>query len=376
MRVGLDGRCIQDHFPGIGRYAYNLSLQMARAAPELSLVLFYDPRAQNTRHDLSALEALPNMTMRPVDLPILSLRSQLALPRLARAERLDLFHSPYYVMPYAMPCPTVVTLHDLIPSLYPESLPRARLAPLFVLLQRLALWRAKGILVDSQATAEDVHSMLGAPISRLTVAPLGVEERFRPVPEAERTQMRERLGLRAPYILYLGINKPHKNLVRLIEAWAGLRPSERGACWLVLAGPDDPRYSQPRQAVVRLGLTESVRFVGEVADEDLPGLYAGAQAFVLPSLYEGFGLPVLEAMACGAPVACSRTSSLPEIVGDAALTFDPLSVPRICGALGRLLTEPGLRQRLSVLGQERAARFTWRRTAEATLALYRHIARG
>jgi len=165
--------------------------------------------------------------------------------------------------------------------------------------------------------------------------------------------------------------------VRLVEAWALVQDrgaaSEMGTAQLVLAGWEDPRYPQARQRVQELGLQNSVIFVGEVADADLPALYSGAASFVFPSLCEGFGLPVLEAMACGASVACSNTSSLPEIVGAAALTFDPTSVSEIATSLQLLLKNPGLRQALSERSLEQAARFSWQATAGATHEVYRKV---
>jgi alpha-1,3-rhamnosyl/mannosyltransferase len=190
--------------------------------------------------------------------------------------------------------------------------------------------------------------------------------------------MRARLGLPPRYVLYLGMNKPHKNLARLVEAWAQARrqaTTEAAAdpsIQMVIAGREDARYPQARQAAERLAA--DVRFLGAVAEADMPALYSGATLFVFPSLYEGFGLPVLEAMACGAPVACSTAPSLLEIVGDAALTFDPLDVNEMASVLTRALSDEALRRRLGRQGQAQAAGFTWRRAAAETLLVYRQAA--
>jgi alpha-1,3-rhamnosyl/mannosyltransferase len=184
--------------------------------------------------------------------------------------------------------------------------------------------------------------------------------------------VRRRYALPERYVLYLGSNKPHKNLIRLIEAWALL--AEYGTrSTLLIAGTWDPRHPEPRLLARRLGL-ENIRWLGPVPEPDIPALYAGATAFVFPSLYEGFGLPVLEAMACGTPVACSNTSSLPEVVGDAALLFDPTDAAGIAEALSRLMHDADLRADLRERTLRQAARFSWERTARATLTVYRQTA--
>jgi alpha-1,3-rhamnosyl/mannosyltransferase len=181
--------------------------------------------------------------------------------------------------------------------------------------------------------------------------------------------VRDSHGLPERYILYLGSNKPHKNLVRLVEAWAVLQPQPLP---LVVAGFWDARYPGPRQHAEELGI-EEVIWLGPVPEQDLPALYTGATLFVFPSLYEGFGLPVLEAMACGTPVACSDSSSLPEVAGDAAILFDSTDVGDMAEAIGLLLGNPDLRQRLAKAGLQRAKRFSWQRTAKETLEVYRHV---
>jgi glycosyltransferase involved in cell wall biosynthesis len=373
MRYGIDGRYIQDHFPGIGRYTYNLVPNLAALAPDDDLYVFHDPQARNTRYDLSVWARLPNVTLVSASAGTFTLKQQWLLPSLARHYRLALYHNPYYVIPYAMPCPTIAMLHDLIPRLYPQSLPNPRLARLFVAITRLTLWRARCVLVDAESTRQDLLRVMHARPERVVALPLAVDGDFRPRTEDETGPLRQRLGLVQPYVLYVGINKPHKNLVRLVEAWGGLPADLRAGHTLVLAGWEDPRYPETRNAVQQRRLEDQVRFLGAVSHQDLPLLYAGALGFVFPSLYEGFGLPVLEAMASGTPVACAHTSSLPEIVGEAALTFDPHSLPEMREALARLLLEPDLRRRLTIAGCARAHEFTWARTAAATLEIYRQI---
>jgi alpha-1,3-rhamnosyl/mannosyltransferase len=181
-----------------------------------------------------------------------------------------------------------------------------------------------------------------------------------------------RYGLPPNYVLYLGANKPHKNLERLVLAWEQVLAAQDGTPPppLVLAGHHDPRYPEARRLVTQRGLGQHVRFVPDVAEADVPALYSGAQLFVFPSFYEGFGLPPLEAMACGTPVLCSAASSLPEVVGEAALLFDPSSVPDLTAGLLRLLRDADLRARLAAAGRQQSRLFAWERTAHETLAVY------
>lgn len=372
MRYALDGRCIQDHFPGIGRYTYHLALGLPRLAPQDHFVVFHDPTAPNTRYDVEAIGCAPNVEMVAAPGGPLSLGQQWRLPKLARRLAVDLYHSPYYIYPYALPCPCLVTVHDLIPHLYPSALPSPRLASAYRALVRLGLNRARAVMVDATATRDDLITLLK--VTRpIHVVPLGVDAAFAPsAPVADPAWLAE-LGIERPFALYVGINKPHKNLARLVEAWALLPAAVRQDHQLVLAGWEDPRYPEARQRATALGMGEQVRFIGSVPGPALPGLYRAATCFVFPSLYEGFGLPVLEALASGLPVACSATSSLPEVTGQAALLFDPTRPDAIARALERLLTEPTLRATLAAAGLAQASAYTWQRTAAETIAVYRQM---
>jgi glycosyltransferase involved in cell wall biosynthesis len=244
----------------------------------------------------------------------------------------------------------------------------------------MALGVSASVLSISEAARRDVLARFKLPPERVTTTPLAADARFYPQPPDEVARVRAAHNLPPEMVLFVGINKPHKNLVRLIEAFGRLLQQGSSAT-LVLAGPWDDRYPEAKAAAAsmpgrrpgNLPTGERVRFLGPVADADLPALYAAATVFVLPSLYEGFGLPVLEAMACGAAVACSNTSSLPEIAGDAALTFDPQDVEAIAGAIGQLLGDEELRGRMVQAGLVQAAGFTWEKTAALTLAVYRQV---
>lgn len=368
MRIAIDGRYIRDDFPGIGRYVYNLARALPAIAPDVEFLLLHDPESPNTRHHVEALQR-PNLTLVPTDIPIRSAAEQFRLPRLARRLSLDVFHAPYYITAYRMPCRQVVTIYDVISARYPEYLPSRVMRLIFEATTRLALRTADHILTLSEASRQDLVEMYHVDANRISVTPLAAGPQFQPSEGDAIDDIRRRLGLADHYVLYVGINKPHKNLSRLVEAWARVTQyGVRNA--LVLAGHEDPRYPQARERAAALGL-DSVMFLGAVAEEDLPALYSGAELFVFPSLYEGFGLPVIEAMACGTAVACSNISSLPEVAGDAALLFDPHTPETIATAIRQALQDTDLRERVRRRGLKQAGHFSWERTARLTLDAYR-----
>jgi alpha-1,3-rhamnosyl/mannosyltransferase len=365
----LDARTVTPHFPGIGRYVANLAPALAAQleASERLLVL----HAPEARERLGSL-AGARVKLLATTISPFSMGQQMQLPRLLReAGDVDVYHSTYYLMPYSMRLPTVLTFYDLIPLQHPKTVSR-RARTLFRLTMGMALGVSAHVLSISEAARRDVLARFKLAPERVTTTPLAADTRFRPQPAEEVARVREVYGLPQEIVLFVGINKPHKNLVRLIEAYRRLVQQGCSAT-LVLAGPWDDRYPQAKEAAAQLPANASVLFLGPVADADLPALYAAATVFVLPSLYEGFGLPVLEAMACGVAVACSNSSSLPEIAGDAALTFDPQDVGAMAETIGRLLGEDELRNRMEQAGLARAAHFTWEKTAAATLAIYRQM---
>lgn len=365
----IDGRTIQDRFPGIARYVYNLVEALAPLF-EGQITLLTNPGLPNSRYELAQLARHANLRLHPTSIPTFHPREQIELPRLIRSLRPDLAHLPYNVRPYRPGLPNLLTLFDAIPHRFPALYPR-RSRWMIEIVQRLAIRSADGFVAISGATARDFQRFYRLPAERITLTPLAADPIFRPQPPAATAALRRRLGLPEPYLLYLGSNQPHKNLPTLLAAWSIL-PTQSRRGQLVIAGAWDPHHPEALQEAKRLG--GSVRFLPNVAAADLPGLYAGAEGFVFPSLCEGFGLPVLEAMACATPVACSNTSSLPEVAGDAALFFDPTRPEAIAAALDRLLADPDLAADLRRRGLAQAAGFSWQRTAAATLSAYRKLA--
>lgn len=376
MNIGIDARYIQDHFPGIGRYTFNLIRALVEVAPNEHFVVFYNPALRNTRYDLSELAHYPNIELRRIDLRTFSIAEQVAWPRIARDLSLDLLHSPYYIKPYWLPCPSVVTIYDVISARYPEYLPSAWARLAFEVTTRLALASARQVITLSHASQRDLEELYGVPATKICVTSLAADECFRPASAEAIDAVRARYCLPERYVLYVGINKPHKNLVRLVEAWARIKDWGLGTWKLVIAGREDLRHGAARKRVEELGVGHVIQFLGEIAEADLPALYSGAELFVFPSLYEGFGLPVVEAMACGTPVVCSNVSSLPEVVGEAGLLVNPMDVDALADAILKVLRDRNLHETLRLKGVAQAARFSWQETARLTLQAYRKVVTG
>ncbi len=379
LHIAVDGRTLGDHYPGIGRYLWNLLRALASVVSDERITLLEAENEDNTRYPLAELE---EAGVRRIKVParVRGLRQQLALPRLLRELGAEVFHAPFYVTAYRPPCPLVVTVYDVIGALDPAFLPSKLDRKKYHLAMQQAVRSAAGLLTLSQVGKDGLVEHFGADPERIMVTPAAVDSGFTSVSSDEVEEMRTRLGLPERYVLHVGTDKPHKNLVRLVRAWAAMRASQKAgkddSGWkLVLAGRHDRRRPEIREAVRELGLTD-VRFLGEVAEDDLAALYSGAGLFVLPSLAEGFGLPVLEAMACGTAVTCSRSVSVPPVAGAAAAYFDPEDVDAIAATLTRLLSNGGYRQMLADRGARHAAQYSWDKTARQTLRFYRRWAGG
>ncbi|MCD6289563.1 MAG: glycosyltransferase family 4 protein [Anaerolineae bacterium] len=365
MHVIIDARTVTPHFPGIGRYVSNL----LDALPGL-----LQPGEGVTALVTPQTRPLPGAPTFQVNGGPFTLRQQWEVRAALRRSLADIYHSTYFAMPYWPGVPVILTVYDLIPLLYPEAA-SSRARWLFPYLMRWALRVARHVIAISTATRDDLQRHFHVPASKVSVIPLAPAARFRPQPPAIVEALVARMGLSQPYALYLGSNRPHKNLVRLVEAWAlARRMSAAAGRWtLVIAGMWDERYPQARRRVHELDVGGSVRFLGPVAEAALPALYSGADLFIFPSLYEGFGLPVLEAMACGAPVLCSNRPSLPEVAGDAAYLVDPTSVEGMAMAIVSLLGDAARREEMSRRSLGQAAKFSWQRVAQMTLAVYRQV---
>ena len=368
-RIAIDVRKWRDY--GIGTYVRNLVRHLARLDHETTYYLLCELGDAATLRDLAE-----NFTAVVEGSAGYSLREHVSIPRQLRRLRADLFHSPHYVLPLLSRVPSVVTVHDCIHLLFPKYLPN-RLALIYArFMLRQAVRRSAVVLTVSDASRADILRFYpDTPPERVRVVPNAIDDAVLTVPSAEEAQrVHERYQIQGRFVLYAGNIKPHKNLDRLIEAFGQVkaRPGFEDVK-LIIIGDEIQRYGSLRRSVETAGVRQDVRFFGFVPDTTLAVLYRTAHVFAFPSLYEGFGLPPLEAMACGAPVITSRISSLPEVVGDAALLVDPYDTKEIAGALERVLSDPALRQDLVTRGRERASHFSWDRSVRAVLAVYKEV---
>ncbi|VAW31105.1 Glycosyltransferase [hydrothermal vent metagenome] len=366
----LDARTATEHFPGIGRYVTQLSSHLLPLLQTNERLLLLHNFSESSRWQLPPEQE--NVIYLDTAVSPFSLQQQWQIPRLLRQNNAAVYHTAYYLMPYRPNIPTLVTLYDLIPEQFPQLVsPQARL--LFRLATRLALRAGDHFLAISEATKNAYLTHYTLSPTQITAVPLAADAHFRPQTETAVAALRSKYSLPTQYVLYLGINKPHKNLLRLITAWRTVVEQYPDAPPLIIAGAWDKRYESVKTAVFQHNLTKKVRFLGSLPNNDLPALYSGATLFVFPSLIEGFGLPVLEAMACGTAVACSNTSSLPEVGGKAAVYFDPINSQQIANALLELLQNEQKRQEMRKRGLAQASKFSWQKTAEITLSHYRNL---
>jgi glycosyltransferase involved in cell wall biosynthesis len=364
LRIAIDARKLRDY--GIGTYVRNLLRHLSRIDHETDYVLLCRPSDRGIAAELGE-------NFRPVveASPAYSVREQLLVPMDLRREGVDLFHAPHYVLPPLTPCRSVVTIHDCIHLRFPQYLPNK----LGYAYARASLWvathRSNRIMTVSEASKRDILRYFRVPESKIDVIYNAIDERFGEMPDEEEIlRVRERYQLNDPFVLYAGNIKPHKNLERLIEAFHTLRRGELQHVKLLIIGDQISKYATLRRAVHRYKLHKHVRFFGFVPDRTLAVLYRLAGVFVFPSLYEGFGLPPLEAMASGTPVITSNVSSLPEVVGDAALLVDPYEPEAIADAMRRVLTDQQLRDDLVRKGLVRASGFSWDRSVRRVREIY------
>jgi glycosyltransferase involved in cell wall biosynthesis len=368
MRVCLDISAGLAQGAGVGRYARELALALAAVLGH-DLVLFHN---QQSRDRLP--EELRLLGRWQVPLSNKMWRLQLLLPMRPMRIAADIFHGADTLLP-ALSIPSIVTIHDLTARLYPEHHTHLHrwyerfAVPIFTR-------RAHAVITDSASTRQDLMRILPVPAEKIKVVHLGVDHtRFQPHPPAQaRARIQAALGIDQPYFLAVGTREPRKNLAVLLHAYAlllgrlGTRTPQ-----LVLTGAKGWGHDAASSLAQSHELQGRVLLPGYVSDDLLPDLYAGASAFVYPSLYEGFGLPILEAMACGVPVITSNTSSMPEVAEGAALLVTPSDVEAIAAAMHRIFEDDALALHLRNSGRQRAQRFTWQRTAHETLQVYADV---
>jgi len=364
MRIGIDARLVYYSQAGIGQYILHLVNSLAKIDRENEYVLL------QSRKDETTILEQPNFR-----------RVSLWTPSHHRLERyslnielvrlgLDVLHSPDFIPPHKPSCKSVITVHDLAFLLYPHFLTRES-ARYYGHIDQAVRW-ANQIIAVSESTRRDTIQHLGVPEDKITVIYEAANPIFRPVDrEVARQQVHNRHGVDAPYILFVSTIEPRKNVPTLIQAVWQLLECYKADVHLVLAGGRGWLFEDAFAVVRELKLDSRVHFVGRVSSEDLLFLYNAAELLAHPAFYEGFGLPPLEAMACGLPVVVSNVASLPEVVGDAGLLIDPHDVDELTVAMWRVLNEQALRQEMRQKGLQQAARFSWERAARETLDIYR-----
>jgi glycosyltransferase involved in cell wall biosynthesis len=364
--IGIDARKLKDF--GIGAYIRNLLDAMSRR-PEAARYRF---RIYARRADRDVMPQLPaNFEVVEEDSPGYSLAELTRFAFRLFRDRLDLFHATHYVLP-PLRSRAVVTIHDIIHLLYPQFLPsRAALVYARVMIRR-ALRRADRIITVSYNSKRDLVDYFGIVPARVDVIYNGVSPRFcADVSEEDRVRVTAKYGLRRPYLLFLGGEKPHKNVQNVVRAFGEARRTSPDLPHvLALAGPMPKNSARIDALIAALDLGPAIARPGLIDEADLPGLLSGADVLLYPTLYEGFGLPVVEAMACGTPVLTSSTSALQEIAGGYSYLVDPLDVDAIARGIVALATDPKVRADFVELGRKRALDFSWDKAAERTLEVY------
>jgi glycosyltransferase involved in cell wall biosynthesis len=376
MRILIDCRWIFPKLSGIGRHTRELvrALLDARSGNEFML-LFDNEEVRRREHLLLALVSRTDTTSIVAEYGPFSLFSTLNLPRAMRRFGVDVYHSTNFMRPLRrLPCASVTTIHDLIPYVAPHYIPRSRktrLRPLYRWITRRAARLSDRIIAVSEHTKHDIVGRLHVASDRVAVVHNGIEPAFRPAEQPPAPRIRERFGVNGALIVAAGRADPYKNLIALASAVEKLVAAGRTNVCCLLIGEPDERYTDVADYVRDHQLGKHVRFTGYLDDAAMVDAYQEADVLVHPSLYEGFGFPPLEAMACGTPVVSSNRTSLPEALGDAALLVDPDNIDELAAAIARVLDDEPLRRSLREKGLEQVKRYTWRRAAAETLAVYR-----
>ena len=383
MKIGIDSRLL--HNPtGIGRYTRSLFFEYTHRNYLHSdqLILFSDRPVfpeqplRYQEHTLQNIRTVVARCQRRI------LWTNWYLPPLLRQHKIDVYHGVCnFELPIRKVCRYVVTIHDLVPLFFPELVPKKHLLFFRLFMKRVA-HTADLIITDSEHSKRDIMQYLKVAQDKIRVIYLGYDQRYQRVQDQRRiADVLARYGIRQPYLLFVGVIEPKKNLERLVEAYTLLQkacPAVRHAhrpqdIQLVIAGGEGWFSERLYRKVRNSGLTQQIVFPGFIPDNDLPVLYSGAELFVFPSLYEGFGLPVLEAMSCGVPVVTSNVSSLPEIAGEAGVLVDPHHPEAIVRGIATVLSNRQLQEQMREKGYRQAQKFSWQRTAEATYHVYQEV---
>jgi glycosyltransferase involved in cell wall biosynthesis len=370
MRIGIDGReLVKDRITGIGRFLLNFLGSDLSIKEDWQFVIFLNQYSKFDKDE-------PHFKKIVIPEKITFWWDQIQLSQWLARENIDLFFSPYYKVPLLTRSKTVITLFDityLMISPYKDKLSNRLYIRNFL---KHAVRKADKIITSSNYSLREISSKLNIPEEKISIVPIGVGDNFKPV--RDRTvlkQIKEKHGIKNKYILYIGNFSPHKNLKKLIDAYNLLPDRIKKEYHLVLGGgkAEELKTAYDHSDISKL---QSITILGQPSDEDLPALYSGAQLFIFPSLYEGFGLPPLEAMACGCAVASSNTSSMPEVLGDASLFFNPSDAQEISRAIEQMLEDEKLRNEFRQKGLARAEHFSSRTMITRLLDVFESVIRG
>lgn len=377
MRVIIDGRLILPWMTGIGRYLCGLAQALREMPGDVCFELWIQAKLPPD-HPVRRLEGGP-LALREVSIPYMSVKQQWALPLAVKRHRPHLFHYPHFDLPVAVSEPIVITIHDLKYIARPEFFPRfsrSKRALMWAMMM-VATRRARRVIAVSESTRRDILSYLRVDPAKVVVIAEGVDEKYFQHPsQRELERVCSRYELDFPFLLFVGERRPHKNITGLLAAFRAFRECGHENYRLLIVGKRYADYQEPEKATETLSLQGTVRFLDHVPDEDLRALYRLADAFVLLSLYEGFGLPILEAMASGTPVVAACTTSLPELVGDAGILVNPQEPQAVADALSLVVRDGCERETYVARGLKRASQFRWRDCAEKTVAVYQEVVSG
>ncbi len=382
MKIGIDARVVSK-YPGLGRACLNLLRELPKTSTSHEFVIYtYPNQLFPDKDDLRFLRNTAQFRLVQLNFPVLSLRTLIWLGKIIERERFDLFHSPFQVTTIFPPCPLVVTVHDMMDLAYPDAFShhpfpiRQGLKMYFKFAVPKSILQSKKIIVPSHSVKEDILKYFSIPDDKIKVILEGVDPVFGLVSDGETIlHIRKKYSLPEKYIFYLGSIKPYKNLNGILEAYSKLLKldARNREYKMVIAGLKHFNYLDLNKISLRLGIADQLVNIGYIPDEELSVVYSSSTLFIFPSLYEGFGLPPLEAMACGTPVISSNTSSLVEVVGDAGILVNPRDTDRLAIEMHHLIINSNVREALIKKGLERVKRFTWERAAQETLQVYESV---
>ena len=371
MKIGIDATALPPKPVGAGNYIIELIRALHALEYPHELVIFAQEHGQRLI-DVPARAGFEWVSLPNLQPARRLIWEQTGFPNLLREQSIDLLHSLHYTRPLRLPCRSVVTFHDMTFFLFPQLHTRPKRI-FFPWMIRYSARTANALIADSESTRQDAIRILGIAPERICTVPLGVSPKFHPVQDPTlRQAVRVRYQLPENFLLFVGLVEPRKNLPLLLKAYQQVIQLGHSVP-LVIVGRKGWMYQQVMALIADLGLSDHIHLTGYVPPEDLPIVYNLADLFIYPSLYEGFGLPPLEALACGAPVITTAVSSMPEHVGQAGLLVPPGDENALTQAIVRLLTDQELKSRLSRLGPRQAAQFTWTRTARQTLQVYENV---